>query len=475
MNKIKILIFLISIIFFTSCQNKNNPKTTDLSEISINQIDTLMEVSYERGLFNGNILVAQDNNIIYQNEFGYSDASRSKKLSRNSIFNIGSIAKEFNAVAIMILNEKGLLNLDDKISNFELQLPEWSNTISIRHLLQYTSGLPRINWNNIKNDQDIYNDIKNIKRLNFEPGTDYLYSNNNIFLQRRIVEQVSGMNFNDFIQENMLIPGNMTNAIIDADTQNPELATAFNNAYLNDNPMDIEFSGWVNPTANDMYNWIINLHSEQFISDKSLTTLFDSHSKNSSSALGIGVIENDTLLIHQHHGSSFNYESFIHYNVKEDLSIILLTNNKNRKLREITESIENILKGDSFSIPQKSIYLTIREKCYDNINEGIQLYKNLKKQHFSEYNFSDENELNQLGYDLIQKDQIEEAISIFTLLISEFPNSSNAFDSMGESYFLNGQFELSKINYQYSLELNPKNINAGEMIDRIEKIKSKNN
>lgn len=475
MNRIKTLFFLTSIILFTSCQNKNNPKTTDLSEISINQIDTLMKVSFDRGLFNGNILIAKGNNIIYQNEFGYSDASRSKKLSRNSIFNIGSIAKEFNAVAIMILNERGLLNLDDKISNFELQLPEWSNTISIRHLLKYTSGLPRINWNNIKNDQDIYNDIKNIKRLNFEPGTDYLYSNNNIFLQRRIVEQVSGMSFNEFIQKNLLIPGGMTNAIIDADTQNPELVTAFNNAFVNDRAMDIEFSGWVNPTANDMYKWIINLHSGQFISDKSLITLFDSHSKESSSALGIGVIENDTLLIHQHHGSSFNYESFIHYNVKEDLSIVLMTNNKNRKLREITDAVENILKGNSFSIPQKSIYFAIREKCYDNANEGIQLYKNLKKQNFSEYNFSDENELNQLGYDLIKKGQIEEAISIFTLLISEFPNSSNAFDSMGESYFLNDQFELSKINYQKSLELNPENTNAEEMINRIEKINVKTN
>ncbi|MBR9847265.1 MAG: serine hydrolase, partial [Algicola sp.] len=223
------------------------------------------------------------------------------------------------------------------------------------------------------------------------------------------------------------------------------------------------------------YKWIINLHSGQFISDKSLITLFDSHSKESSSALGIGVIENDTLLIHQHHGSSFNYESFIHYNVKEDLSIVLMTNNKNRKLREITDAVENILKGNSFSIPQKSIYFAIREKCYDNANEGIQLYKNLKKQNFSEYNFLDENELNQLGYDLIKKGQIEEAISIFTLLISEFPNSSNAFDSMGESYFLNDQFELSKISYQKSLELNPENTNAEEMINRIEKINVKTN
>lgn len=475
MNKIKTLFFITAVIFFTSCQNKDNPKATNLSETPIKQIDSLMKVSYDRGLFNGNILVAKNNNIIYQNEFGYSDASRSKKLSRNSIFNIGSIAKEFNAVAIMILNERGLLNLDDKISNFELQLPEWSNTISIRHLLQYTSGLPRINWNKIKNDEDIYNELKNIKRLSFKPGTDYLYSNNNVFLQRRIVEQVSEMSFNDFIQENILIPGDMANTIIDADTQNPELVTAFNNAFVNDRAMDIEFSGWVYPTANDMYKWITSLHSGQFISDESLVTLFDSHSKESSSALGIGVIENDTLLFHQHHGSSFNYESFIHYNVREDLSIILMTNNKNRKLREITESIENILKGDSFSIPQKSIYLAIREACYENTTEGIKLYKDLKKNHFFEYNFSDENELNQLGYDLIQKNQIENAISIFKLLVSEFPNSSNAFDSMGESYYLNNQFELSKKNYQKSLELNPENTNAEEMINRIEKITVKTN
>ncbi|MEM5565120.1 tetratricopeptide repeat protein [Psychroserpens sp. AS72] len=76
---------------------------------------------------------------------------------------------------------------------------------------------------------------------------------------------------------------------------------------------------------------------------------------------------------------------------------------------------------------------------------------------------------------MIKKGQIEEAISIFTLLISEFPNSSNAFDSMGESYFLNDQFELSKISYQKSLERNPENTNAEEMINRIEKINVKTN
>lgn len=470
-----IFVFLAIIITISiGCKNNGNIKATDSIETNINYstkqtlIDSLMRVSHNRGVFNGNILVAKNNKIIYQNEFGYTDASKSKVLNQNSIFNIGSIGKEFNAVALMILKERGLLSLDDKISKFELQLPEWSTKITIRNLLKYTSGLPKINWNHVKNDEDIYADLRNIKNLNFEPGSDYLYSNNNIFLQRRIVEKISGMSFNDFIQKNILIPSNMTDAVLDATPENPQLVAAFNNDMVNDKPMDIEFSGWVYPTVNDMYNWLSSLHSGKIISKESLTLLFDSYSKNSESALGKGIFENKELLLHEHHGSSFNYESFIHYNMNEDLSIILMTNNKNHKLREIAESIENIFNGSPFSIPQKSIYLTIRQACYDNIDEGIELYKCLKKNDPNTYNFSNENELNQLGYKLLEKNQIEDAIKIFKLNISEFPNSANPYDSIGEAYYLNGNNDLALVNYKKSLELNPNNSNAIEMIKKIQ-------
>ena len=474
-SKISLLVIVTTLLI--GCKNNSNTKTSDLIKthenhlIKENLIDSLMRTSYNRGVFNGNILVAKNNNILYQNEFGYSDASKSKALNQKMIFNIGSIGKEFNAVALMILKEKGLLTLDDPISKFELQLPEWSNKVTIRHLLKYTSGLPKVNWNRVKNDEDIYADLKHIDHLNFEPGSDYLYSNNNVFLQRRIVEKVSGMSFNDFIQKNILIPSHMLDAVLDATPKNPQLVAAFNNDMVNDKPMDIEFSGWVYPTANDMYHWISSLHSGRIISNESLLQLFDSCSKNSESALGKGIIENKELLLHEHHGSSFNYESFIHYNASEDLSIILMTNNKNFKLRDIAESIENILSGRSFSIPQKSIYLTIRQTCYDNINEGIALYKSLKKNDPHAYDFTDENELNQLGYKLIEKNQIESAIKIFKLNISEFPNSANVYDSMGEAYHLNGNDDLAVSNYKKSLELDPNNSNAMEMIKKIQKNK----
>mgnify|MGYP003116659142 CR=1 FL=1 len=473
--KSNFLLLLVPVIFLIGCKNINKKNTGDLSEINENQrinqtlIDSLMKVSYARGVFNGNILVAKNNKIIYQNEIGYTDGSKLKKLNRNSIFNIGSIGKEFNAVAIMMLKEKGLLNLHDKISKFNMNLPEWSNTISINHLLQYTSGLPRVKWRTVKNEKDIFADLRKIKQLKFKPGSEYIYSINNIILQRKIIEKVSGMSFIDFIQKNLLNPSNMTGALIDPSSQNLQLAKPFNNDFINDKPMDIEITGWIHPTVSDMRNWIGSLHSGKLISKESLAQLFNSYSKSSESALGVGKFENDKLSLHQHQGSSFNYESFIHYNVQEDLSIVLMTNNKNFKLREIAESIENITKGNAFSIPQKSVYLTIRQKCYDNVHEGIQLYKDLKKNFSDTYNFTNESELKRVGYKLIERDQIEDAIKIFELLVAEFPNSPNSYDSMGEAYYLNGNNDLAIRNYKKSLQLNPNNSNAIEMIEKINK------
>ncbi|MDO1498891.1 serine hydrolase domain-containing protein [Winogradskyella maritima] len=124
-------------------------------------------------------------------------------------FNIGSIYKEFPAVSIMQLQEKNLINLDDKISKYILELPNWSEEISVQNLLQYSSGLPTIGWDiyfskgiNV-NDNDILEELKSIKNLEFEPGSDYLYSNSNPILLIKIVENITKTTFNRYLQENI--------------------------------------------------------------------------------------------------------------------------------------------------------------------------------------------------------------------------------------------------------------------------------
>lgn len=162
-------------------------------------IDSLLHTAHQRGFFNGNALVAEKGKVIYQNEIGYADASRTKTLTPHLRFSIGSISKEFDGVAIMILKQQGKLSLSDKVAELFPELPEWAQKVSVKNLLQYTSGLPSADYQKVRTDEQVWKYLRNLKNLEFEPGTNYLYNNVNVFLRKRIVEEVSGQTYADFI------------------------------------------------------------------------------------------------------------------------------------------------------------------------------------------------------------------------------------------------------------------------------------
>lgn len=112
----------------------------------------------------------------------------------------------------------------------------------------------------------------------------------------------------------------------------------------------------------------------------------------------------------------------------------------------------------------ETLFQTIIEK---DIESAIKQYKELKEFSKDKYNFK-ESQLNTLGYKLLQLGKIKEAITIFNLNIQEYPNSSNVYDSMGEAYMIDGNKELAVENYKKSLELNPKNKNASDMLKNLE-------
>jgi CubicO group peptidase (beta-lactamase class C family) len=114
----------------------------EAQERKTQQIDSLIKTAYELGIFNGNVLVFSKDKTVYEASFGSADAAKKELLTAEFRFNIGSIAKEFNGVAIMMLKEQGKLKLDDKVSKYITNLPAWADKISIKNLLQYTSGLP---------------------------------------------------------------------------------------------------------------------------------------------------------------------------------------------------------------------------------------------------------------------------------------------------------------------------------------------
>ncbi|WP_136667512.1 serine hydrolase [Flavobacterium sp. H122] len=428
-----------------------------------------MKSANEIGVFNGNVIVSENGKIIYHNELGFTDYTKSKKLSRESIMPIGSITKEFSSTGILFLVENGKLNLEDNVSDYLTYLPNWATKIQIKHLLQYTSGLPSI----FKNTNSEYlAELNKVKKLDFEPGTGYIYSNANIFLQQEIIKKITNLSYEDFLKnkffKKLKISGGKTpkDSILIAN-----MAGSFDNDFKE--TTFIHGGGEMYFSITDLYNWVNNLHNEKIVNKNSLTILAKSFDKNSESSLGNTVIENNEITEHSHQGSGNNYESYIYYESKNRTTIVLITNNQNFKLGAITESILNILAEKPFTIPKKSIYLDIRGKLLENFQNGISFYEQIKSTQKEKYDFSNEvSDLINTGKYLMRRNRFEDAIKIFQLSTTiDSKNTiaiSSAYSFIGECYNKMEKADLAIINLKKALEFDAKNKNAEEMLKRIE-------
>lgn len=313
---------------------------------AIKEIDSLMKNSDSIGIFNGNILVAKNNIVIYDASFGFEDVSKSTKLTKESRFHLGSITKEFSAVALMQLEEKGKLKLSDHISKFVPELPHWAKEVTIKDLLQYTSGIPNVDWKKIKNDKDIYNGLMSVEKLNFKPGTDYDYNNNNIFLRQIIIERITGIPFKNYAENSIFNPLKMNYSVMTPLDKEKYIAKGFKNDGIQD-PQEIPITGGTYTTTFDLLKWVENLHSKKIISKESLFELGQHFNiPESQSALGNAKFKNKNLLEHMHHGRAGSFEAILFSDIKSKLTVILLTNKRSGKIHGILEKIIGILQNE---------------------------------------------------------------------------------------------------------------------------------
>jgi len=227
---------------------------------------------------------------------------------------------------------------------------------------------------------------------------------------------------------------------------------------------------WTNPT--DLSKYIIEtqlslLGTSNKIVSKEMAT------KRLENNYGVFLSDFKGTKYFSHSGGNEGFVCYYVGSLQDGNGIVVMTNGRNSGLLiEIVNSIANLNNWKNYPLePQKeSISLTIQKECEKDIDKGIKLYKKLKKNKFSEYDFSNENELNNMGYAFLGDAKIEPAIKIFSLNATEFPNSANVYDSCGEAYFNNKDYEQSKLNYQKSLALNPSNTNAVEMLKKIEEL-----
>jgi D-alanyl-D-alanine carboxypeptidase len=331
--KSSILIFLVTLLLSTRTFAQSNKAAL---------INKYLYEAHQSGLFNGNILIANHGKVIIRKAIGFADASKKIPLSTAYRFHIGSIAKEFDAVAIMMLQEQGKLSVNDKVSVFFPGLPSWAEKISIKNLLQYTSGLPEVKWQTVHSDADNWKDLQALQQLSFEPGSSYAYNNNNTFLRRRIIEKVTGMPFNQFVQQNMLKAAGIKNGVVDPTDSDLLVAKSFNNDFKQDG-LEVPISGWTCLTVDDLYKWSACIINFCLINPGSTREIITPAGPDKQCGLGGGTMERDKVITHVHDGSGLHYQALALTETGKGRTIIILSNQRQGNVYEIAAAIAAIL------------------------------------------------------------------------------------------------------------------------------------
>lgn len=416
------------------------------------RIDSLMTALHERGQFNGAIIVTVAGKAIYRNALG--ETSTNQKFTPTTQSNIASLSKGFTAMTIMMLAEQAKLTYDDPIIKYLPELSKFSNGITIRHLLTHTSGIPDVGDLGIDNPR-LTNALalKTLAKLksNFrEPGQKYQYSNTGYLLLASIVERITGKKFSDFLTEKILNPLEMKNTLLS------EGAVGM---------------GGIQSTVDDLLKWEESFYTEKLVRRSTLDEAFTPFPvKEGASTYGFGwniaLKEEDKFIWHT--GNTEGFRAFIGRRLSERIAVIILTAGDSKRM-EINDAITNIIHGKPYTLPK----MPIDDKLYNQISKegiekGLAFYDSLKKKDFRNYDFS-EPQLNSLGYRLLSEKMNNEAIEIFKLNTIAYPESSNAFDSLGESYYNTGDKDTAIKCYEKALELDPTNLSSINMLKKLKK------
>src|SRR5580765_1166137 len=168
------------------------------------------------------LAVARAGKIIYEKGYGLANIEQNVDITPQSIFDIGSTSKQFTAASILLLEQQGKLSVNDDIHKYIPELPDYGHKITLLNLLNHTSGLrdylalfelAGVNIDSVTTDEDALGVIIRQKNLNFEPGSEWLYSNTGFFLLSVVVKRVSGQSLPEFAATNIFKPLGMSETL----------------------------------------------------------------------------------------------------------------------------------------------------------------------------------------------------------------------------------------------------------------------
>ncbi|NHN26408.1 beta-lactamase family protein [Flavobacterium jejuense] len=323
------------------------------------KIDNLIETKFEADNPGAVFLVAKEGKPIYRKAFGKANLEMNIAMQPEFVFEIGSMTKQFTAVAIALLEEQGKLNFQDEIIKFIPDYPTQGNKITIHHLLTHTSGikdftkmkeLRKISKNNLS-PKELVDFFKN-EPMDFNSGEQFKYNNSGYIILGYIIEIVSGQSYEDFIQKNIfdkLVMIATYYASHEKVIKNRVSGYHNREGYVNNDYISFTLpyaSGSIMSTVDDMLKWQNAMDTNKLVNSKTKQKIFTNYKLNNGEEINYGygwhIKEISKSISLEHGGSIFGFKSMGVYLPKEKIYVIGFSNCDCNSPTQLTKDIATL-------------------------------------------------------------------------------------------------------------------------------------
>lgn len=318
------------------------------------------------------VLVRQDGKTVHERAYGMANLELGVPLSLSSVFLLASVSKQFVVFAILLLMQGGRLSLEDDVRKHIPELPEFGKTITLRHLINHTSGLREdltlfnlAGWRNgdVVTRTDILRLVKNQKELNFPPGEEYLYCNTGYHLLAMVVERLAQQPFPAFAREKIFVPLGMTATVVRDNhrTLIPDLAVPYGprvqgKFQLSPVAHDPPGASNVHSTVGDLALWDQSFYDSADMAKELRATMQVRGKLNTGKEIkyagGLMIDTYRDLKTVSHTGSHGGYKTIILRFPEQRFSVIILANIRNFNTVRMARKVADIyLAGQLSPVP----------------------------------------------------------------------------------------------------------------------------
>lgn len=347
-----ILFASVLLAYSTDSFAQTQAKTSEHNQSSVanltleTQLDRIASTYYKTAQAGATVIVTKDGKTLLRKGYGWANVEKKEVMQADHIMRLGSITKQFTAVATLMLIEEGKLSLNDPITKFLPDYPESGKQVNIEHLLTHTSGIPSYTnkpnfFTTANKDLSVAQMIDTFKNeaFEFEPGSTWKYNNSGYFLLGAVIEKVSGMTYAQFVEKRIFQPLGMKNTAYEGhELASHPRATGYSfrtGKFEHSQKISMTqpyAAGALVSTVDDLVKWDSAIHMGKLLKADSWKRAWTSYKlkngqdTNYAYGWGVGQLEGQTMI--SHGGGIPGFSTFALTLPKEKVYVAVLTNSE---------------------------------------------------------------------------------------------------------------------------------------------------